>query len=669
MNNYNVQAVLELKDRFSSNIKKLKDSTVKSNKAILTLRTNLNRLKEISGVKKVITQFKKMTQVIEDLEKRAIKRLKNSLKDLGNGLKNKLKSFSVGALKGMAVTGIASIGYAIKQGMDYQKYKTMLVTANKGDVNKAKEQMNWARQFANVTPYGTKEVIESTVKLQMRGLDPKKTLKQLGDLASALGKPIDQATEAFLDLATGEFERFKEFGINKDELINFSKELAKTDKRFANVFDKSGKSVLKHDRLLDTALHLMDKKFKDSMKKQSETLLGQISTFKGKLDDSLAVGSGFGSKSGGLIGDLTKWLTKINNSFDPQKIGDSINAFYEDIKKNFIGFVDGIKSLKDNFLKVKNEKGVFSAIVSTLKEAISKIWNSDVFKPIRTFFEPLKPLLDVIALTFKGLAVVVKGIARLLYKLTPKGKFKDTEEALKYGTAKEKLDYLKALDPSMEKKYEELEKDVDNKEDRNKYGLFLDNRVAKKYEKEIENDLKKFNYAGAEYVDLSSSEDINSALQKYHEKREERETEKVIGQDTVNNNVETSKYEENNVNNIKNEDKSSENNIINQPKYEENKINQINKEETNNKNIITNKNEKNINNTQIKEEHFKDENSNPQIIANKNPETNNMSFNINLDFSNTQFGVGVTKEYVNESLNRHLKNWQLELTTFVEGTI
>lgn len=669
MNNYKVQAILELKDRFSSNIKKLKDSTVKSNKAILTLRTNLNRLKEISGVKKVITQFKKMTQVIEDLEKRAIKRLKNSLKDLGNSLKNKLKSFSVGALKGMAVTGIASIGYAIKQGMDYQKYKTMLVTANKGDVNKAKEQMNWARQFANVTPYGTKEVIESTVKLQMRGLDPKKTLKQLGDLASALGKPIDQATEAFLDLATGEFERFKEFGINKDELINFSKELAKTDKRFANVFDKSGKSVLKHDRLLDTALRLMDKKFKDSMKKQSETLLGQISTFKGKLDDSLAVGSGFGSKTGGLIGDLTKWLTKINNSFDPQKIGDSINAFYEDIKKNFIGFVDGIKSLKDNFLKVKNEKGVFSAIVSTLKEAISKIWNSDVFKPIRTFFEPLKPLLDVIALTFKGLAIVVKGIARLLYKLTPKGKFKDTEEALKYGTPIEKLKYLKSLDPAMEKKYEELEKDVDNKEDRNKYGLFLDNRVAKKYEKEIENDLKKFNYAGAEYVDLSSSEDINSALQKYHEKREEIETEKVISQDTVNNNVETSKYEENNVNNIKNEDKSSENNIINQPKYEENKINQINKEETNNKNIITNKNEKNINNTQIKEEHFKNENSNPQIIANKNPETNNMSFNINLDFSNTQFGVGVTKEYVNESLNRYLKNWQLELTTFVEGTI
>lgn len=608
MNNYNVQAVLELKDRFSSNIKKLKDSTVKSNKAILTLRTNLNRLKEISGVKKVITQFKKMTQVIEDLEKRAIKRLKNSLKDLGNGLKNKLKSFSVGALKGMAVTGIASIGYAIKQGMDYQKYKTMLVTANKGDVNKAKEQMNWARQFANVTPYGTKEVIESTVKLQMRGLDPKKTLKQLGDLASALGKPIDQATEAFLDLATGEFERFKEFGINKDELINFSKELAKTDKRFANVFDKSGKSVLKHDRLLDTALRLMDKKFKDSMKKQSETLLGQISTFKGKLDDSLAVGSGFGSKSGGLIGDLTKWLTKINNSFDPQKIGDSINAFYEDIKKNFIGFVDGIKSLKDNFLKVKNEKGVFSAIVSTLKEAISKIWNSDVFKPIRTFFEPLKPLLDVIALTFKGLAIVVKGIARLLYKLTPKGKFKDTEEALKYGTAKEKLDYLKALDPSMEKKYEELEKDVDNKEDRNKYGLFLDNRVAKKYEKEIENDLKKFNYAGAEYVDLSSSEDINSALQKYHEKREERETEKVISQDTVNNNVETSKYEENNI-------------------------------------------------------------TNSQDVENPKQVDGVLSFNLNLDFSNTQFGVGVTKEYVNESLNRHLKNWQLELTTFVEGTI
>lgn len=666
MSNYNVQAVLELKDRFSSNIKKLKDSTVKSNKAILTLRTNLNKLKEISGVKKVITQFKKMTQVIEDLEKRAIKRLKNSLKDLGNSLKKKLKSFSVGALKGMAVTGIASIGYAIKQGMDYQKYKTMLVTANKGDVNKAKEQMNWARQFANVTPYGTKEVIESTVKLQMRGLDPKKTLKQLGDLASALGKPIDQATEAFLDLATGEFERFKEFGINKDELTNFSKELAKTDKRFVNVFDKSGKSVLKHDRLLDTALRLMDKKFKDSMKKQSETLLGQISTFKGKLDDSLAVGSGFDSKTGGLIGDLTKWLTKINNSFDPQKIGNSINAFYEDIKKNFTGFVDGIKSLKDNFLKVKNEKGVFSAIISTLKEAISKVWNSDVFKPIRTFFEPLKPLLDVIALTFKGLAIVVKGIARLLYKLTPSGQFKDAEEAIKYGTSIEKLKYLKSLDPAMEKKYEELEKDVDNKEDRNKYGLFLDGRVSLKYEKEINDDLKKFKYAGAEYVDLSSSVDINSALQKYHEKREEKDIEKVISQDILNNNAETSKYEENNINNIKNEDKSSENNVINQSKYEEN---QINKEETNNKNIITNKNEKNINNTQIKEEHFKNENSNLQIIANKNPKTNNMSFNINLDFSNTQFGVGVTKEYVNESLNRHLKNWQLELTTFVEGTI
>lgn len=75
------------------------------------------------------------------------------------------------------------------------------------DQKKAAEYFKWAVDFANKTPYETDEIVEATVKLTSYGVEAKKTLPLIGDMASVMGKSVDQAVEAIADAQTGELER------------------------------------------------------------------------------------------------------------------------------------------------------------------------------------------------------------------------------------------------------------------------------------------------------------------------------------------------------------------------------------------------------------------------------------------------------------------------------
>lgn len=129
-----------------------------------------------------------------------------------------------GKVKAALVTGaVATAGTQVGKSMldqaaSLEQYRNTLNVVMK-DNTKAAETFAWANDYANKTPFETGEIVDATVKMTSYGLEAKKVLPLTGDMAAAMGKSIDQATEAIADAQTGELERLKEFGITKNMII------------------------------------------------------------------------------------------------------------------------------------------------------------------------------------------------------------------------------------------------------------------------------------------------------------------------------------------------------------------------------------------------------------------------------------------------------------------
>jgi CII-binding regulator of phage lambda lysogenization HflD len=138
-----------------------------------------------------------------------------------------------------AVDQLLSFGKAILDTtVEFQKMEAVLTTAL-GSNSAAKAAMDQIVNFASSTPFQVNELTDSFVKLANRGFVPTmEQMRQMGDLASSVGKSFDQLTEAILDAQTGEFERLKEFGVKasaQGDVVQFTfkgitTEVAKSDK-------------------------------------------------------------------------------------------------------------------------------------------------------------------------------------------------------------------------------------------------------------------------------------------------------------------------------------------------------------------------------------------------------------------------------------------------------
>lgn len=181
----------------------------------------------------------------------------------------------------LAAGALAGLGKSvIETSSKFEGYETSLQTIE-GSAEKAKAAMDWVSKFAAKTPYELDGVTEAFIKLRAYGFDPMDgTLKTLGDTASAMNKPLNQAVEAFADAATGEFERLKEFGIKaeqKGKEVTFrwqqdGKEMTKTVK-------KNGKEIQKF------LLEVWGKRFGNAMDRQSRTWKGMMSNLSDSWDD------------------------------------------------------------------------------------------------------------------------------------------------------------------------------------------------------------------------------------------------------------------------------------------------------------------------------------------------------------------------------------------------
>jgi len=185
------------------------------NKAMSELKS------EVDGISKSVTKS-------NDESIASTKKMSGAFSDVGKTLASVF-----------AVDQLISFGKAILDTtVEFQKMEAVLTTAL-GSNSAAKAAMDQIVDFASTTPFQVDELTDSFVKLANRGFVPTmEQMRQMGDLASSVGKSFDQLTEAILDAQTGEFERLKEFGIKasaQGDVVQFTfkgitTEVAKSDK-------------------------------------------------------------------------------------------------------------------------------------------------------------------------------------------------------------------------------------------------------------------------------------------------------------------------------------------------------------------------------------------------------------------------------------------------------
>lgn len=233
----------------------------------------------------------------KDLKKLAKRALIDSLKDISN------------ALGGISST-IISFGKDIAgAAMQAENFRIAMTTAFQGNQEAADKMLQWAKDFANATPFETNEIVDATIKLKAYGMTAEEIpakMRLIGDMASGMGKTMDQAVEAIADATTGELERLKEFGITKKMLND----------EVNGVLLNSKGQIQDMNLMMEALSSIMEKRFAGGMEAASKSTAGQISNLKGEFQ---ALKEELGNELLPTINDtvksltdLTKWVREID---------------------------------------------------------------------------------------------------------------------------------------------------------------------------------------------------------------------------------------------------------------------------------------------------------------------------------------------------------------------
>ena len=388
--NFVLSAVLELKDRFSS---------------------------AIEGARRSAVGFERTFRNTASVVQNSAIRINSGLDKMGSVV-NKI-SGTVVKLGAIGAAGIGGLGaYAIKGAADMEKYRNVLETVLK-DEKQAAETMTWANKFANVTPFQNAEVIEGVVRLKTLGFD-KEDIRYIGDMASAMGKPLMQAVEAIGDAKTGELERLKEFGITKKMIEDYSKEVGKGDL----INSKGQITDFKALRVILKAM--INDNFGGAMEKQANTFYGAMSTSIGTMKSAITQVAGIGLDGKVITGSMFDYIQQkavgLANHLVKMQEDGTIDRWTRRIGSAFEQMIPQIesawKSFKDNWSK-EDIENIISGIGSTIKGFSDTItacknlinnFSEDGIGAFRKFADDLPPVLSK---AVKGIALATTAIIGL----------------------------------------------------------------------------------------------------------------------------------------------------------------------------------------------------------------------------------------------------------------
>lgn len=363
-----IGVALNLKDMFSPALKS----------AMKTSKLMTDQVKSTNGV---FSQLGK-TSLFANMNKEG-KEATKRLAEIGTKIHETMSL----AKKAVIGAGVAIVGVGAKMGFseafNLEGYRQQLITAT-GSTERASELMRNAVELANKTPFEAGPLIDASQRLEMMGISSQKWLNTIADTSGALGKDVIQVSEAIIDANTGEFERLKELGIRKDQV------LLESNKKYGEgvVFNTQGQ-VMDQVKLMDVLQGMMDSRFKGGAEKLAGTTKGLWSTITGITKTSLANIIGIQNdgviKQGSLLDfvkDKVKMvgdkLQELQNNGALQKIADEftekVKAVGESLSKTF----NFIKDNKEVIVTIGEIVLAFMAVVKVmlLVDKAFKAWST-----------------------------------------------------------------------------------------------------------------------------------------------------------------------------------------------------------------------------------------------------------------------------------------------------
>lgn len=267
-------------------------------------------------------------------------KLKKSLKDVEKEASRVSKALLVAG----AVATTALTVDMVSQASSMEQYRNTLNIVMK-DNKKAGETFKWAVDYANKTPFETADIVDGTVKLQSYGMEAQKVLPYIGDMASAMGKSMDQAVEAVADAQTGELERLKEFGITKEQIVK------QANKKLGKMEVVNNKGQITNQRAFNAALmSLMKDRFEGGMEVQAKSFKGVMSTISGVWKSGLSQMAGI-SEDGLVIDGSFFDVVKDKAMQLSEKLQDlQKSGKFEDLQKSLGKFATDVSDAIDDAL-------------------------------------------------------------------------------------------------------------------------------------------------------------------------------------------------------------------------------------------------------------------------------------------------------------------------------
>ncbi|WP_244833370.1 hypothetical protein [Clostridium sp. BJN0001] len=327
----------------------------------LTDNTSKKLVKVASGFKSLSKEAQKATLSAQ----KSINKLGPALE---KGIDKAIKK--VGKI-GTAIGGLA-LGTGLAEGFNLEGYRTQLETATKS-TEKAADIMKYSIDLANKTPFEGGEMVEASSKLEAMGISAKDYLSNIVDMAAATNKPLDQATEAFIDAQTGELERLKEFGIKKSDIQQ------KADEMFAGQETINNKGqIVNQDNFNKALLAIMENRYKGGAEKLANTTKGMLSTVSGVVKSALSKIVGIEEdgtiKSGSLIDKvkekvkaLADKLTQWQSDGTLDNIANKATQVFGVVYNIISGVVNFIIDHKDIIITIGSMAVAFAAVMKIMK--------------------------------------------------------------------------------------------------------------------------------------------------------------------------------------------------------------------------------------------------------------------------------------------------------------
>lgn len=215
----------------------------------------------------------------------------------------------------------------------FEKFETQLTTIE-GSSEKARKSLDWISEFGAKTPYDVAEVTDAFVKLKAYGLDPIEgnLLESIGNMASGMGKSLDQAVEAIADAMTGENERLKEFGIKGSK----DKSTGEITYKYTSNGEQLSKTVANDAEEITKALQsIMDERFTGGMEAMSKTWAGTLSN----MGDTWTMLQ-LKIMNGGLFDRMKEGLNQVNKFINENS--DAIDEWANRIGENLVYAWDSV---------------------------------------------------------------------------------------------------------------------------------------------------------------------------------------------------------------------------------------------------------------------------------------------------------------------------------------